>query len=107
MDGDGLLNADELSRFLDEANHMHSLHKNLAKKLNTQSAAEVHRSRTSSGDLNLDGTPQPLPHGYLRGLISQFSNTVQSGGDRAAEGVGLRELPQLLNFLFSDGGRVA
>lgn len=102
MDGDGLLNADELSRFLDEVNHMHSLHKNLARKLNARGATEVHRSRSSSG--NLEGVPQSLPRGYLRGLISQFSNAVDSGD--GVEGVGLRELPQLLNFLYSDSGRV-
>jgi hypothetical protein len=85
LDGDGLLNIDELAAFLEAV----SL---------TAAAAGGGAGGGSSSSL-----PHPLPRGYLMGLIGQFCGTgTTAAGAAAAEGVGRTELPRLLSFLFSD-----
>jgi hypothetical protein len=88
LDGDGLLNIDELAAFLEAV---------------SQTAAAAAAAGGGAGGGSSSSLPHPLPRGYLMGLIGQFCGTgTTAAGAAAAEGVGRTELPRLLSFLFSD-----
>ena len=88
LDGDGLLNIDELAAFLEAV---------------SQTAAAAAAAGGGAGGGSSSSLPHPLPRGYLMGLIGQFCGAgTTAAGAAAAEGVGRTELPRLLSFLFSD-----